>query len=138
MKNTILIALALFVATPAVAAERFPAEGDTWRYEGRAPAHGGEARFLRLEATPDPRSGWTVRLTCGSVNLNTGRETISYRGTGSGGRSRWGSLGGTATAPGRPTNGWLIEPTGDGLLDQAVQAQDAVCPSGRGDLSTGD
>lgn len=137
MRN-LTIALALLVAAPALAAERFPAEGDAWHYEGRAPAHGGEARFLRLEATPARNSGWTVRMTCGTVSLTTGRETISYRAIGPAGWSRWGSLGGTATAPGRLTNGWLIEPTGDGLLDQAVQAQDRVCPSGRGDLSTGD
>lgn len=136
--KSVMIALAVLAAAPALAAERFPAEGDTWRYEGRAPAHGGEARFLRLEATPDPRSGWTVRLTCGAVNLWTGRETITYRGTGSAARSRWGALGGTATSPGTHTTGWLIEQTGDGLLDQAVQAQDQVCTSGRGDLNTGD
>ncbi|MGU3339439.1 hypothetical protein ACLBXJ_15590 [Methylobacterium mesophilicum] len=136
--RSMLIALALLAAAPALAAERFPAEGDTWRYEGRAPARGGTARFLRLEATPAPHSGWAVVLTCGSVSLKDGRETVSYRGTGSGGRSRWGALGGTATSPGTPTTGWSIEQTGDGLLDQAVQAQDARCPSGRGDLSTGD
>jgi hypothetical protein len=138
MMRTLLIALAVLVAGPAVAAERFPAEGDAWHYEGRAPARGGEARFLRLEATPAPHSGWTVRLTCGVVSLKDGKETVTYRGIGAGGRARWGALGGTATSPGTPTNGWSLEQTGDGLLDQAVQAQDSVCPSGRGDLSTGD
>lgn len=136
--RVLMIALAVLAAAPAVARDRFPAEGEAWHYEGRTPAAGGVARFLRLEATPAPRSGWTVTMTCGSVSLTTGRETISYRGTGAAGWSRWGSLGGTATSTGRPTNGWLIEPTGDGLLDQAVQAQDSVCASGRGDLSAGD
>ena len=138
MKNTILIALAVLVAAPVAAAERFPTEGEAWHYEGRAPARGGEARFLRLEAEPAPRSGWTVRLTCGTVSITTGRETVSYRGIGSGARDRWGTLRGTATAPGANTTGWGIRQRGDGLLDQAVEAEDAVCPSGRGDLSTGD
>lgn len=134
----LFLALAVLAAAPALAAERFPAEGDAWHYEGRAPARGSEARFLRLEATPAPHSGWTVRLTCGVVSLKNGRETITYRGTGAAARSRWGTLGGTATAPGHATTGWAIEQTGDGLLDQAVEAEDRVCPSGRGDLSTGD
>lgn len=133
-----LIALTLLAAAPAVAGERFPAEGEAWRYEGRAAAVGGAARFLRLEATPAPSSGWTVRMTCGTVSFRTGKEVVTYQGFGQGGWSRWGSLGGTATSTGRPTNGWLIEPTGDGVLDQAVQAQDSVCASGRGDLSSGD
>lgn len=51
MRN-LTIALAVLLAGPAVAAEIFPAEGDTWHYEGRAPARGGEARFLRLERRP--------------------------------------------------------------------------------------
>jgi len=136
--RALMIALVLLAAAPAVAGERFPLEGDTWRYEGRAPARDGVARFLRLEATPAPASGWTVVLTCGSVSLRTGKEVVSYRGIGAAGRSRWGALGGTATSPGHTTTGWLIEPRGDGMLDQAVQAQDAVCASGRGDLSSGD
>ncbi|MCJ2044145.1 hypothetical protein MKK58_06315 [Methylobacterium sp. J-078] len=57
--RTLLIALALLVAAPAAAADRFPSEGERWHYEGRAPARGGTARFLRLEATPATRSGWT-------------------------------------------------------------------------------
>ncbi|MCJ2046346.1 hypothetical protein MKK58_17665 [Methylobacterium sp. J-078] len=136
--RALMIALVVLAAAPAVASERFPAEGDAWHYEGRTPVAGGVARFLRLEATPAPRSGWTVTMTCGTVRVVDGREVVTYRGTGPGGRSRWGSMGGTSTAPGHDTTGWLIEQTGDGLLDQAVQAQDSVCASGRGDLSAGD
>lgn len=136
--RALLIALAVLAAAPAVSAERFPAESDAWRYEGRTPARGGVERFLRLEATPAPRSGWMVTMTCGTVVTGSGRETVTYRGTGPGGRSRWGSMGGTALAPGHDTTGWLIEQTGDGILDQLVQAQDAGCPSARGDISTGD
>ncbi|MCJ2040951.1 hypothetical protein MKK55_18650 [Methylobacterium sp. J-059] len=140
--RTALIAMALLGAAPAVAAERFPTASDVWHYEGRAPDAGGEARFLRLDATPDGRGGWVTVVVCGRVSLRTGHEVITYTGRGSAARSRGGWLGGTTTLPGMPTTGWLIAQTGDGLLDQAVQTaapgEDRVCPNARGDLSSGD
>jgi hypothetical protein len=140
--KSVMIALVVLVAGPAVASERFPAEGEAWRYEGRTPVAGGVARFLRLEATPAPRSGWAVTMTCGTVSVADGREVVSYRGTGSAARDRRGTLGGTTVSPGKPTAGWGIVQRGDGLLDQVVETaapgEDTVCPNARGDFSTGD
>lgn len=137
-----LIAFALVWAAPVAAADGFPTPADTWHYEGRAPSRRGEARFLRLDATPDGRGGWATSVVCGRVSLRTGRETVTYQGAGSSARSRGGWLGGTTTSPRTPTTGWLIAQSGDGLLDQAVQVgapgEDRVCPNATGDISTGD
>lgn len=138
--RTLLLPLALLAAAPALA-EPFPAETDAWHFEGRAKPIGGEARFARLDGTPDGKFGWRVTVVCGLVSLRTGREIISYRGAGSGGRSRSGFLGGTMEAAGYPTLGWSIEPTGDGILNQHIEfgtPGDTRCPNGVGDINTGD
>ncbi|WP_267358510.1 MULTISPECIES: hypothetical protein [unclassified Methylobacterium] len=135
------LALVLLASAPALA-DRYPTTSEPWHYEGRAPARGGEARFARLDAVPDRRGGWTVAVTCGRVSLTTGREAVTYRGTGSGGRSRGGLLGGTMTATGYPTLGWTMSQQRDGILDQhivfAAPGEDNNCPNGTGDINTGD
>jgi hypothetical protein len=136
-----MLALVLLASTPSLAS-RFPTASEPWHYEGRAPVSGGEARFARLDAVPDRRGGWTVSVTCGRVGVRDGREAVTYRGTGSGARSRGGWLGGTMLSPGYPTLGWTINQTRDGILDQVIEfgapGKDAICPNGVGDINTGD
>ena len=139
MRNA-LIALALAVAAPAVA-EPFPRETEIWFYEGRATA-GGVTRFARLDGSPDRRGGWIVKVTCGVLSTSTSHELVDYTGSGSASRDRWGYLGGTMTSRGRPTMGWSISQTADGILAQAVEfaapGEDTVCPNSRGDFGTWD
>lgn len=135
------LALILLASAPALAS-KYPTSADAWHYEGRAPARGGEARFAWLDAVPDRRGGWMVSVMCGRVGVRDGRETVTYRGTGSSARSQGGWLGGTMLSRGYPTLGWTINQTRDGILDQRIAfgapGEDKVCPNGIGDINTGD
>ena len=131
-----LIALVL-VAIPA-AAQAFPSEGEPWHLEVRAPGPPGTQRFARVVAEPEAGSGWSVTVTCGTVRARTGKEAVDLRARGHAAIGRGGQLGGTWTpVGGGTTGGFSVDRPDDRLLDVPVTMA-APCPSGGGDLSTGD
>ena len=132
--------LAAVLASPAAAAPEpppFPQEGDRWLLAVQGETVGRQRAFVRIYGVPDARGGWTLEVTCGTVTLGTGRETVLLRGHGNGGRSRHGAFGGTYVSAGRPTGGVLIDQRAGEIHDVPVDMP-APCPSGRGYLSTGD
>lgn len=120
----------------------FPRTGDRWLYAVSAPAGTGKARFTRIDAVPDGRSGsWAVRVTCGVTSTRTGRETQVIIGTGTMGRGRMPAIAGNWTfRDGSPrTGGGIDQAPADGdRLDLTSTFTDPRCASGRGDLSSGD
>lgn len=119
----------------AQADPQFPQEGQRWFLSVRAPDAPGRTRFARIYG--DPVDGrWAVTVTCGTSSLRTGQERVELQATGVAGRSRHGDLGWTWTpVGGGPTGGGGITRE-RGLSPDVVMA--APCPSGRGDLSSGD
>ncbi|SFU34806.1 hypothetical protein SAMN02799631_00277 [Methylobacterium sp. 174MFSha1.1] len=137
-----LAAVLLVAAVPAEAARSaksepapFPDEGDRFYVSVRGPARDGRAGFARIYASPVDRI-WGTVITCGTVDVRTGRETIILQATGQAARSRWGDLGGTYNAVGGgPTGGWGIDEQHG--LDVKV-TMSAPCPTGSGQVSSGD
>lgn len=122
-------------AQPVPEPPPFPQAGDRWFLSVRGPAAGGRAGVARVYAGP-VGDRWATMVTCGTVDLKTGREVIVLQATGVAGRSRRGDLGGTWTpVGGGPTGGFGFETEKD-LVAHVVMA--APCPTGRGDVSTGD
>lgn len=123
----------------AVAASRaeppFPQPGDRFYLSVRAPAEPGRQRFARVYADP-VGDGWALVVTCGTVSLRDGRERVELQATGQAGRDRRGTLGGTWTPVGGGETGGLTLVRERELTPDVVMA--APCPSGRGDVSTGD
>lgn len=131
-----LIALALLAGAPAAAApDPFPAEGERFYLSVRAPADPGHERFARVYGDP-AEDRWSLYVTCGTVAVATGRERIELQATGVAARDRWGNLGWTWTpvGGGETGGGALTEQRG---LDASV-VMAAPCPSGPGELSSGD
>lgn len=136
--RTLTLALALIAAAPALAGEPpFPQEGDRWLLDVRGPAVAGAARFARVHGEPDARGGWATHVTCGVVDLRTGRETVSLRADGVADRARGGWLGGTYNPSPGPsgTGGFtVLEQAG---LDAKVEMP-TPCASGAAQFSSGD
>ncbi|WP_342153300.1 hypothetical protein [Methylorubrum sp. SB2] len=124
-------------AQPAPEAPPFPQAGDRWFLSVRGPAAGGRAGFARIYADPvEGTDRWATMVTCGTVDLKTGREVIVLQATGVAGRSRRGDLGGTWTPVGGGETGGFGFETEKDLVAHVVMA--APCLTGRGDVSTGD
>lgn len=123
------------VAWAAHTEPQFPQEGQRWFLSVRAADVPGRERFARVYG--DPVDGrWAVTVTCGTASLRTGQEKIELRATGMAARSRHGDLGWSWTpVGGGPTGGGAITQE-RGLSPDVVMAM--PCPSGRGDLSSGD
>lgn len=133
-----LIALALLAAAPAAAAP-FPDEGERWMLSVRAPGPAGHERFARVYAEPTHGSRWAVDVTCGVVDVRTGREHVDVRGDGFAARARSGYLGGTYVPKGGgETSGFSVDQEGEALADLPVVFGPGGCPTGPGTLSTGD
>ncbi len=142
MRTYALAIAAVLAAVPAEAARQaqpepapFPGEGDRFYVSVRGPEVGGRAGFARIYA--DPTDGiWATMVTCGTVDVRTGRERIELQATGQAARSRWGFLGGTFNpVGGGPTGGWGVT----SQKELAVQVtMSAPCPTGAGDVSSGD
>lgn len=130
------LTLALLATAPAAAAQ-FPSEGDRWQLDVRASGPTGSARFARVVAEPTHGLRWAIDVTCGLVDLRTGRETVEVHGDGFAARDRWGTLGGTFVTPGRPTSGFAVDQLGEELDGPPVHFGPG-CPSGLGSLSSGD
>jgi len=62
----------------------FPEIGDRFLLAVRGPAVAGRDRFARFYAAPDNGAAyWTTSVTCGTVDVRTGRERIEAQGGGS-------------------------------------------------------
>ncbi|KMO10606.1 hypothetical protein [Methylobacterium platani] len=139
-------ALAVAVAVPAEAARRakpqsepapFPQAGDRWHLSVRSPAEAGRERFARVYADPvEGTERWAMKVTCGTASKANGRERIELQATGEGGRDRSGNLGWTWTPVGGGETGGAAFLFERGLEPEVHMAP--PCPSGRGDLSSGD
>ncbi|GBU16938.1 MULTISPECIES: hypothetical protein [Methylobacterium] len=139
------LAAVLLAATVPVEAARqaqpvpepppFPQPGDRFYLSVRGPAAGGRAGFARVYADP-VGDAWAVQITCGTVDTKTGKERIELQAIGEGGRDRWGNLAWTWTPVGGGVTG------GGGLLRENGLTPDVhmapPCPSGVGELSSGD
>lgn len=143
MRSSSLVFAVFAFATAAVAAP-FPDEGDAFLMSVRQPAGPGREAFGRWEGTPRPapRTGWTLHVTCGVVDMRTGRETVTYRGRGDATvTSRGRSLAAIRPVPdvaAAQTSGveWSGNP-GKGTADVVARGP-APCPSGTADVSSGD
>ncbi|MEN3236924.1 hypothetical protein PUR29_25780 [Methylobacterium ajmalii] len=141
---TLALAAVLAAAVPAEAARLarsppppFPQAGDRWYLSVRSPAEPGRERFARVYADPvEGTDRWALMVTCGTASTTTGKEVIVLQATGEAGRDRWGNLGWTWTpVGGGETGGGVFLRERD--LEPDVHMA-APCPSGRGDLSSGD
>lgn len=112
----------------------FPQAGDRFFLSVRGPVVGGRAGFARVYASPAGKGRWTTTVTCGSVDAR-GRETVQLQAPGEAWRDRDG-LGGTWTPlGGGQMRVWTV--TRQDGLDVTV-AMAGPCPSGAGDVSSGD
>lgn len=133
------------VAVPAEAARQgqptpepapFPQHGDRFLMSVRAPAEGGRARFARVYASPAGRDGWTTTVTCGTVDLRTGKERIELQAPGDAFRDRKSFTGTWTPVGGGQMRVWSVNRQ-DGL-DVTVAMSGPCPPLGEGDVSTGD
>lgn len=132
----IVLAIATAALAQSAAASPFPSEGERWLLSVRVPGERGQERFARIYGDPASGGRWSIAVTCGTVSTATGREVVELRATGIAARSRRGDLGWTWTpVSGGPTGGGGITREHD-LSPDVVLA--APCPSGVGDLSSGD
>lgn len=118
----------------------FPQPGDRFYLPVRGPVVGGRAGFARVYGSPAGRDGWTTTVTCGTVDVRTGKERIELQAPGTAYRDRngftgtWSPLGGGAYGENQMRT-WSV--TRQDGLDVTV-AMSGPCPSGAGDLSSGD
>lgn len=150
MISTRILALAavLLTAVPAEAARQakpapepgpFPQHGDRFFLSVRGPVVGGRAGFARVYASPVGKGGWTTTMTCGTVDQR-GREKISLQAPGNAYRDRDGFTG-TWTPLGGGRYGenqmrvWSVDRQ-DG--EEVEVSMSAPCPSGSGQVNTGD
>lgn len=153
MRRVIILAVALAVATPAMAqtgpgaspppystGDQWPRAGDRWHYAVQAPAGPGRTRYAYVDAVPDGHAGWTVTVACGEHVSASGRETSRHVAKGTAGRGRMPAIGGAARFPdGSPGFSFLIgQDPGAEALDLPSQFTDSRCASGVGQLSPGD
>jgi hypothetical protein len=135
MRSTVLVFTVFALVVPAAAAP-FPEPGDRFLLDVRGPTHGSEAAFGRWDATPAAGNTWNLRVTCGVVDLRTGREAVMYRGRGAALRDPGGRMVAVYDAGGvRSGMGWA---GGEPLHPRVVVHGQAPCPGGAGEISTGD
>ena len=138
MLGRALSVLALLLAASALAAEPpFPQDGDRFLLDVRGPVSDGRAPFSRIMGEPDRRAGWATRVTCGVVDLATGRETVTLKADGVAGRARGGWLGGTYPSRTSPTGTDGFTVLSQRGLDVTIRMP-PPCASGRGQVSSGD
>ncbi|KQT46413.1 hypothetical protein ASG52_11775 [Methylobacterium sp. Leaf456] len=118
----------------------FPQHGDRFFLAVRGPVVGGRAGFARVYATPVGKDGWTTTVTCGTVDVRTGRERIELQAPGTAYRDRDGFTGTWSPLSGRygeaQMRTWSVDRQ-DGL--DVVVSMSGPCPdSGTGDVSSGD
>ncbi len=144
MRSLSLALAAILVASvPAEAARQaqpapapFPQHGDRFLMTVRGPAEDGRAGFARVYASPAGRSGWTTTVTCGTVDLKTGRERVELQAPGNAYRDRDSFTGTWTPLSGGQMRVWSVNGQA-GLNVEA--AMSGPCPSfGEGDLSSGD
>jgi hypothetical protein len=129
-------------ASAPVPEPSFPELGDRFLLSVRGPAGSGRERFARIYAAPDrqDRRYWTTSVTCGTVDTRTGKERLEMQGGGSASLNG-GRLTGTWSPAGVSGYGqaqmrvWSVD-SRDGL--DVVVSMSGPCPSGAGDLSSGD
>ncbi|KMO22326.1 hypothetical protein [Methylobacterium platani] len=128
-------------AKPAPEPPPFPQHDDRFVMAVRGPVVGGRAGFARVYASPAGRDGWTTTVTCGTVDVRTGRERIELQAPGNAYRDRtsftgtWTPLGGGGRYGENQMRTWSV--TRQDGLDVTV-AMSGPCPSGAGDVSSGD
>lgn len=112
----------------------FPQHGDRFFLSVRGPTEGGRAGFARIYASPAGRDGWTTTVTCGTVDQR-GREKILLQAPGNAYRDRSSFTGTWTPLSGGQMRVWSV--TRQDGLDVTV-AMSGPCPSGAGDVSSGD
>ena len=119
----------------------FPQHDDRFYLAARGPVVDGRAGFARVYASPAGRDGWTTTVTCGTVDVRTGRERIELQAPGTAYPDRKG-ITGTWSPLGSGTYGesqmrtWSVTRQ-DGL--DVVVSMSGPCPDrGTGDVSSGD
>ncbi|AWV16800.1 hypothetical protein A3862_15895 [Methylobacterium sp. XJLW] len=137
--------LAVLATVPAEAARQakpapepgpFPQAGDRFLLAVRGPTVGGRAGFARVYASPAGRDGWTTTVTCGTVDVRTGRERIELQAPGNAYRDRNSFTGTWTPLGGGQLRVWSM--TRQDGLDVTV-AMSGPCPDrGTGDVSSGD
>ncbi|AWI88455.1 MULTISPECIES: hypothetical protein [Bacteria] len=129
-----------YAATIPPKEKPFPSTGDRFLMSVRGPVAGGRAGFARVYASPAGRDRWTTTVTCGTVDAR-GRERIELQAPGEAWRDRdglggtWTPLGGGGRYGERQLRVWSV--TRQDGLDVTV-AMAGPCPSGAGDVSSGD
>lgn len=139
MLGRILVIAVLAWATAALAAP-FPEKGDRWVLDVRGQTHGTAAAFGRWDATPAQGTTWDLVVSCGVVDVRTGRETTLYRGRGAALRGPDRRMVAVYDSPAGATDksGWVWTSLSEPLRPDVAVRGPAPCPGGRGDLSTGD
>lgn len=130
-----------YAATIPPKEKPFPQHGDRFLMAVRGPVVGGRAGFARVYGSPAGRDGWTTTVTCGTVDVRTGRERIELQAPGTAYRDRkgvtgtWSPLGGGTYGEAQMRT-WGIDRQ-DGL--DVVVSMAGPCPDrGTGDVSSGD
>lgn len=136
---TRLVVIPVLTAGYVVAAQPepkpFPQLDDRFYLAVRGPVVGGRAGFARVYGSPAGRDGWTTTVTCGTVDVRTGRERIELQAPGTAYRDRTSFTGTWTPLSGGQMRVWSV--TRQDGLDVTV-AMSGPCPSGVGDLSSGD
>jgi hypothetical protein len=139
MRSSSLV-LAVFAFATSAAAAPFPETGDRWLLDVRGQTHGTAAAFGRWQATPAQGATWNLQVTCGVVDVRTGRETVVYRGRGAALRDPTGRMVAVYDSPAGSTDksGWFWSSASEPLRPDVAVRGPAPCPGGHGDLSSGD
>ncbi len=125
-----------YAATIPPKEQPFPANGDRFLMAVRGQAVNGRAGFARVYASPAGKNRWTTTVTCGSVDVRTGRERIELQAPGKAWHDRDG-LGGTwSPLGGGQMRVWSV--TRQDGLDVEVAMAGPCPPTGAGDVSSGD
>nr|WP_137830657.1 hypothetical protein [Methylobacterium sp. L1A1] len=128
-------------AQPAPEPPPFPQHGDRFYLAVRGPVVGGRAGFARVYGSPAGRDGWTTTVTCGTVDVRTGRERIELQAPGTAYRDKtsftgtWSPLGGGAYGEAQMRT-WSV--TRQDGLDVVISMSGPCPPTGTGDVSSGD
>lgn len=131
-----------YAATIPPKEKPFPQHDDRFYLAVRGPVVGGRAGFARIYASPAGRDGWTTTVTCGTVDVRTGRERIELQAPGTAYRDKtsftgtWSPLGGSGKHGENQMRTWSVDRQ-DGL--DVVVSMSGPCPDrGTGDVSSGD
>jgi hypothetical protein len=114
----------------------FPQHGDRFFLSVRGPAVNGRAGFARVYASPAGRDGWTTTVTCGTVDVRSGKERIELQAPGNAYRGRSSFTGTWTPLSGGQMRVWSV--TRQDGLDVTVAMAGPCPPTGAGDVSSGD